>query len=45
VRATIDSMRMELEPILTDEQRETLTRRIRMHRHRSGFRPPGRNVE
>lgn len=42
VRATVDSMRVDLEPILTDEQRKTLTRRIRMHRHRSGFRPPGR---
>jgi hypothetical protein len=42
VRATVDSMRVDLAPILTDEQRETLTRRIRMHRHRSGFRPPGR---
>lgn len=42
VRATVDSMRIDLEPILTDEQQEVLTRRIRMHRHRSGFRPPGR---
>ena len=42
VRATVDSMRVDLEPILTDEQRESLTRRIRMHRHRSRFRPPRR---
>ena len=40
VRRLVDSMRVELEPILTEQQMERLTRRIRMHRHR-GFRPRG----
>jgi hypothetical protein len=41
VQATVDSMRVDLEPVLTDEQSEILTRRIRMHRNRFRGRPPG----
>ena len=38
VRVLVDSMRLELEPILTDRQMQTLTRRIEMHRRGPG--PP-----
>ena len=39
LRTVIDSMRTDLEPILTDEQEAALTRRIRMHRRGPKFRP------
>ena len=41
VRATVDSMRADLRPILTDAQMRGLSRRIRMHRQRGRFRTPG----
>lgn len=42
VRATVDSMRVDLEPILTEEQIERLKRRTRMHRPGPFVGPPGR---
>ena len=42
LRSVIDSMRVELEPVLTDEQMQALSDRIRMHRRRSGPPPPTR---
>ena len=39
LRTVIDSMRTDLEPILTDEQEAALTRRFRMHRRGPQFRP------
>ena len=42
LRSVIDSMRVELEPVLTDEQMQALSDRIRMHRRRPGPPPPTR---
>jgi hypothetical protein len=39
VRRLVDTMRTDLEPVLTEEQLSALDRRIEMHRRRPG--PPG----
>jgi hypothetical protein len=41
VRVVIDSMRADLRPHLTDQQRAALDRRVRHHRHRGPRRGPG----